>query len=41
MNFVCILGFDSANWACEDVSRRRGRLVLEISRLVEESGVLE
>ena len=41
MNFVGLLEFDSANWTCEDVSRRRGRLLLGISRLVEESGVLE
>ena len=41
MNFVCFLGFDSANWTCEDVSRSLGQLLLGTSRLVEESDVVE
>ena len=41
MNFVCILGFDSADWTCSDVSRSKGKLFLGISTLVEESGVVE
>ena len=41
MNVVCLLGYNSANWACEDVSSSRGQLLLGISMLVEESGVVE
>ena len=40
MNFVSFLGFGSADWACDDVSRSKGKLFLGISTLVEESGVV-
>ena len=38
---MCFLELSSANWTCEEVSRSRGQLLLGISTLVEESGVVE
>ena len=41
MNFVRFGGFDSADWEWSCLSKGKGRLFLGISRLVEESGVVE
>ena len=41
MNFVCFLGFSSADWTCDDVSKSRGKPLLGISTLFEDSGVVE
>lgn len=41
INFVCFLGINSADWTCDDVSKSRGKPLLGISTLFEESGVVE
>lgn len=41
MNFAHSLGFDSAGWTCDDVSRSKGKLLLGISTLVEGNSVVE
>lgn len=41
MNFAHSLGFDSAGWTCDDVSRNKGILLLGISTLVEGNSVVE
>lgn len=41
MNLLCFLRFTSVDWTCNDVSRSKGKLVLGISTLAEDSGVVE